>query len=110
MSYQPPTEEEAAAIRATAKQHAQDSTLTGKAEWTRDEESFLLYAETVAVDHGGKLSREKLNGEDRAILRAWGEERFLLVSGLRIVLSDVAWQAAGLMRRARAERNLVSAE
>lgn len=89
-------------------------------EMSRDEKSFLLYAETRAVDHGGLLDMRQCNQEDAEIGKKWNDSGFMEykrftkrdadgdVESLtyRVVLSDEAWETAHKIRRDRAERNL----
>jgi hypothetical protein len=44
---------------------------------TKDERSLLLYLETCAVDHTGKVDGIKMNDEDRAIAERWAQEGFI---------------------------------
>ena len=89
-------------------------------ELTKNEKSMLLYLETVAVDHGGKLQSIRMNADDFKIAEAWNTSGFVQfgriarqdikqVSGEPprthwCVLSDAAWVAAHAERRARCER------
>lgn len=102
-TYRAPNVQERAAITELAKAHAWVDTT----EWTRDEKSVLLYIETQAVDNAGRLDPRKLNGEDKAIIRGWTEVGFLTnpsdPPGVDVGLSDVAWIAAHLLRRERAD-------
>lgn len=86
---------------------------------TRDERSFLLYAETCAVDHGGLLEGEKMNREDheaavrmvntglirygrmpsRLLNSPYGKNRTHYVE-----LTESGWVLAQLLRRERADR------
>jgi len=83
---------------------------------TSDQKSLLLYVETRAVDHSGKLRDDQLNGIDRANLKAWDRANFVSsdkipASGRQndgcsmwAFLSDEAWEAAGKLRRAKSKR------
>jgi hypothetical protein len=43
---------------------------------TKDEKLLLLFAECACVDHGGIYQSERLNDDDRAILKKWQLEGF----------------------------------
>ena len=83
---------------------------------TRDEKSLLLYLESRAVDHSGKVAMEKMNDADRVNAKRWNEEGFIsfgriahadIFSGSTathwVHLSQEAWETAHLLRRKRAE-------
>lgn len=85
---------------------------------TRNEISLLLYLETCAVDHCGRIDVRRLNEDDLRILRRWDSVRrnWLVRSG-RIVAADChasesmwcrlsrrAFRLAHAERLARAER------
>lgn len=90
---------------------------------TRDERSQLLYLETRAVDYGGKVATEKMNGDDFKITDRWRKKGFIRFERLLakhvgrvggrcthcVVLTDEAWECAALERRRRADRNLSAA-
>lgn len=86
---------------------------------TRDERSFLLYAETCAVDYGGLLEGARMNREDheaaarmvntglirygrmpaRLLNSPYGKTRTHYVE-----LTEAGWVLATLLRRERADR------
>ena len=81
----------------------------------RIEQSLLLYLETCAVDHGGKVESVRMNEEDHAIARRWTVEGFIIfrrikfkeIRGTRThtaALSEPAWEAAHRLRRERVAR------
>ena len=86
---------------------------------TKDEKSFLLYAETRAVDYSGYLEMKHVNSADQEIGEKWNESGFMEykratkrsfdgdVEALtyRVKLSDEAWETVGKIRKERAERN-----
>ena len=47
-------------------------------EMTREEESLLMYLETRAVDHDGKVDLAHMNDEDHLIVARWAEEGFIV--------------------------------
>lgn len=78
--------------------------------------STLLYLETRAVDHGGRVEAVKLNTGDMQLCREWHDEGFIEFRRLswqevrgamthKVSLSDDAWQIAHSERRKRAERS-----
>lgn len=85
---------------------------------TKDEERLLLYCETCAVDHDGRIDIRHLNSDDVAIMEKWDHTGF--VESGRIAfnsfvqqagkrsrwcrLSDLAWLVAHRERKLRAER------
>ncbi len=83
---------------------------------TRDQKSLLLYLESRATDHAGKLKSEQLNDADRANLDAWNKtglvksgriaHKDLINDGCHLwaELSDNAWWLAHSLRRAKAKR------
>lgn len=81
---------------------------------TSDERSLLLYLETRAVDHGGKVDAQHMNKEDFDIAKKWDEEGFVkfgrirfhsIVDGSRwCELSDEAWNLAHAERKAKCAR------
>jgi hypothetical protein len=84
---------------------------------TKGQLSLLLYLETRAVDHSGRVNGAQMNKEDMDQARQWADEGFIGFG--RIVmkdhtpegthwveLSDAAWTAAHQERRARANRML----
>ena len=86
---------------------------------TKDERSLLLYLETCVVDYGGLVHSQRINDEDRAILKKWDNASFVSYSRLTfksielliekhhtsmVRLSEDAWRLAHEERRARAAR------
>jgi hypothetical protein len=82
---------------------------------TKDEISLLLYLETRAVDHSGRVNSENMNADDFAIANRWNELGFLqfgrvasahCAPGLThwCYLSDRAMAMAHSKRRERANR------
>ncbi len=80
-----------------------------------DELKLLLYLETRAVDHGGRVDTRRMNEAEMDIANRWNAEGFLEFG--RIVyadctphgshwvrLSDDAWQKVHAERKARARR------
>lgn len=80
----------------------------------RDEENLLLYFDSVAVDHEGKIDSTKLNVDDEAILARWKETGFVDTGriamsgggrgGRWVFLFDEAWDRIAGIRKRRAER------
>ena len=87
-------------------------------DMSRDERSFLLYAETCCVDGGGLLVGERMNADDHDAAKkfiALGLMAFgripseLIGAGPRGVthyaeLTDAGWSLAWELRKARASR------
>lgn len=88
-------------------------------DMTVDERSLLLYVETCAVDYGGLVHCQRINSEDREILKRWDREGFLSFSRITLEslellkdkhntelvrLSEEAWALAHEERRARSVR------
>lgn len=81
---------------------------------TSDERNLLLYLETRAVDHGGKVDAKHMNKEDMDIVKKWNEEGFIKFGRIRFhsiiesthwcELSDEAWTLAHTERKARCIR------
>lgn len=82
---------------------------------TGDELSLLLFLETRAVDHGGKVQTAHMNESDFEIADAWHKSGFVQFGRVRhrditaggshwVRLSEAAWEAAHTERRARAKR------
>lgn len=87
---------------------------------TKDELSLLLYLESVAVDHAGRITDTRMNAEDWKNLKAWTESGYVasgriasnyvtMSDQLRrtsqwVVLSDKAHEDVAAERKARAER------
>jgi len=85
-------------------------------EMTKDERSLLLYIESVSVDYAGLVHSQRINDEDREILKRWDEEGFISYSRISwdsiqtlidkhhtslVSLSEDAWRLAHEERRAR---------
>lgn len=89
-----------------------------KPKWTKSEESLLLYLETRAVDHAGRVNQHHINDTDRATIEVWVNQKFIKFG--RIALADAgngdgaswveltpgAWREAARLRRARGVRKL----
>ena len=82
---------------------------------TKDETSLLLYLETRAVDHAGRVDQRHMNDEDRKKCEDWADTGFIsygriiatdcIPTGTHWVhLSTEAYALAALYRRERAER------
>ena len=87
---------------------------------TKQELSCLLYLETRAVDHAGRVNVVHLNDDDRATIKIWTESGFIEygrvcfadigyqsqrhASTTWVKLSDEAFRLAHAERKARAER------
>ncbi len=83
-----------------------------------NEARLLLYCETCAVDHEGRMDACDLNGADLTILEGWRDDGFVesgrvaseFMSELHVQrshwcrLSEEAWQEAHRQRQLRAER------
>jgi hypothetical protein len=86
--------------------------------WTmdRDERSLILFFETCAVDRKGAVDSRRMNRDDFKIAERWNEEGFIRFGRIKgtdvtetrshwVSLTEPAWQAAHLERRARASRS-----
>jgi hypothetical protein len=82
---------------------------------TKDEKSLLLFFETCAVDHAGKVRTAHMNDDDRKIVERWTAEGFVRYGRVASEgcneygthwchLSDEAWALAHAERKARAAR------
>jgi hypothetical protein len=82
---------------------------------TKDEKSLLLFAECACVDYGGIYQPERLNDDDRQILKAWklegfcdhgrvASEHLTSTRSVWLKLSDEAMQLAHELRIERARR------
>jgi len=81
---------------------------------TSDEKRLLLYFETCAVDHGGKVDIKRMNKEDIDIALKWNKEGFVKFGRIRFhsireryhwcELSEEAWELAQAERRAKCKR------
>ena len=81
---------------------------------TSDERNLLLYLETCAVDHGGKVDTKHMNKEDMDIAKKWNDERFVKFGRIKFhsitvgthwcEVSDEAWNIAHAERKARCIR------
>ncbi len=82
---------------------------------TKDEKSLLLYLETRAVDHGGKIKDPNMNVQDWITFKKWVHTGY--IEGGRICSQDIdrehfhwvhlsaqAMTDAHTLRRERAER------
>ena len=81
----------------------------------KDHCSLLLYLESCAVDHFGRIDLRKMNNVDQDIVREWGSEGFVAFGriqwadvtpdgGCWCTLSEAAFTAAGILRKERAQR------
>lgn len=85
----------------------------------KEELSLLLYLETRAVDHRGRVDHDKMNDDDREILQRWSAAGFVRTGRICfddilknvnercstwISLSDEAFAAAHQERLSRARR------
>jgi hypothetical protein len=90
----------------------------GKVDMKKPERSLLIYCETCAVDHIGKMDPRHLNAADFEILDRWEKEGFIRYGRIEAAefqgrsrgarthwcrLSEDAWQEAHWQRRLRAE-------
>ncbi len=88
-------------------------------DMTVDERSLLLYVETCAVNYGGLVHCQRINADDREILKRWDSEGFLYFSRITLKslqllqdkhytelvrLTEEAWTLAHEERRARSVR------
>lgn len=82
---------------------------------TRDQISLLLYLETCAVDHAGRVNMARMNADDFRQAEEWAKAWFIQFGriaskhinrdGARwVTLSDEAWKQAHEHRKARAAR------
>lgn len=82
---------------------------------TKDERSLLLFLETRAVDHRGRVDTKHMNSEDMAIAAQWHLEGFVNFGRIASEdlnqygshwchLSEQAWMLVAEERKARAER------
>ena len=80
---------------------------------TKDERSLLLFFETRAVDHAGKVQTLHINDEDYEIADRWNKEGFIAFGRIAredcdrygthwCQLSEEAWSLAHAERRIRA--------
>ena len=87
------------------------------ATMTKDEQSLLLFLETCAVDHAGRVNVQHMNAKDMDSAQRWNKSGFVRFG--RIVaadasrygshwceLSEPAWVAAHQYRKDRAARML----
>src|SRR6266852_5007231 len=83
---------------------------------SKDELSLLLFLETRAVDHGGKVQTAHMNAGDFEIAKKWNKKGFILFGRVRhrditqggshwCQLSEAAWEAAHAERKTRAARS-----
>ena len=82
----------------------------------KDELSLLLFLETQAVDHCGRVFGQSMNADDFETAKMWNKEGFIVFARLKLAeirndgrthyveLSPRAWKAAHAERRAMAER------
>lgn len=92
-------------------------------ELTKYQISLLLYLETCAVDHAGRVDGRKMNTDGFAQAKLWNKSRFIrfgristrdagppAADGLArfgghwVTLSDEAWETAHHQRQVRAAR------
>jgi len=81
---------------------------------TRQEISLLLYFESCAVDHNGKVHSERISDNEREIAKRWSDEGFIQFGRIAlqyargcetswVFLSDEAWSLAHEERKTRAK-------
>lgn len=86
-------------------------------EFTRQEQSLLLFLETCATDRGGLVGGRHMNKDDFAIAEQWDSEGFIQFSRLlmehatathdhAVILSDAAYDKALQFRKERGRRKL----
>lgn len=84
-------------------------------EMTKDERSLLLFLETRAVDHAGKVQTAHMNADDFKIAASWDKTGFIKFGRVAFEdvnkfgshwcsLSEEAWALAASERKARAGR------
>lgn len=82
---------------------------------TKDERSLLLFFETRAVDHSGRVQTAHMNADDMEIATRWDAEGFVRFGRIAAEhrsehgthwcsLSDDAWSLVHAERKARAGR------
>lgn len=83
---------------------------------TLQQNSLLLYLESCATEHGGRVKRIHMNDDDIKTAKAWHDDGFIAfgriserdVGGMKgthwVRLSDEAWTLAHKERRAKCER------
>lgn len=82
---------------------------------TRQELSLLLYLETRAVDHSGRVDSVHMNAEDFGIVERWNNDGFVSFGRISskncnsdgshwCQLSEDAWKIVGEELKARAKR------
>lgn len=82
---------------------------------SKDERSLMLYLETRAVDHGGRVDTRHMNKEDFDIVKRWNDQKFIgfgrIVSRFItnqgshwVKFTEVAWKIAHQERLARSVR------
>lgn len=94
-----------------------------KKEFTKEEESLLLYLETCAVDARGMVEAQRINKEDFEIAEKWHKEGFIKFGRMLsaeiqrlqkfaskpyshyVILSDDAWKEVAKLRKERGKRH-----
>lgn len=82
----------------------------------RKQEGLLMYLETRAVDHSGRVDMARMNKEEREQAEKWNESEYIRFGRIRwadhtaegsnwVQLSVKAWEDVHLARRARANRS-----
>lgn len=82
----------------------------------KEEVSLLLFLETRAVDHSGRVDSRFMNESDFAIAKEWNELGFVRFGRIAsedcnpsgsnwVELSDDAWREVSELRMERAKRN-----
>ena len=85
------------------------------ATMSKDEKSLLLFLETRAVDHAGKIQTVHMNEDDFKIAERWNKKAFIKFGRIAFEdtdksgthwcsLSEEAWTLAAAERKARATR------
>lgn len=73
---------------------------------TKTERITILYVESVCVDLKGQMDARRMNADDVEVLNRWDVVLWTYVPSQNVVaLTPDGWAVAGLLRRARAERN-----
>lgn len=82
---------------------------------TKDQRTLLLYLETCAVDHAGRVNGQHMNDDDFKQAAEWDRDGFVRFGrvasecitdhgGHWVEFTDESWAAAHAERRARADR------
>lgn len=83
-------------------------------ELDKTERSVLLYLESCAVDRGGLVEEQRMNGDDMDAIMPWMLSGFIVFKGLQedirtsthyVELSEDAWRIAAEARKMRSVNN-----